>query len=84
MYEDLLDLVVQVGLLAAYAGITTLLTVAGALVEYNGFVNLADGRYLMAAWLACGGGVILYFGLLTCRTKLLAQYSRLVGSLAGN
>lgn len=82
MYEDLLELIIQTGLLAMYAGITSLLGVAGILVEYNGFVNLADGQYLMAAWLACGGAVILYFGLLTCRTKVLAQYSRLIGSLA--
>lgn len=41
-------------------------------MEHNGFVNLADGQCLMAAWLACGG-VILYVGLLICRTKLLVQ-----------
>lgn len=78
MYEGLLESGIQLGMVAAYTCIASLLTVAGTFVEYNSVLNATEGQYLMAAWLACIGGVILYFGILLCRRKLLGQYTRLL------
>jgi hypothetical protein len=64
MYEALLEL----GMFALYAAGSGLLTILGALTEYQGIQNALSGDNMMAAWFVWMGTVA---GIMLARDKVL-------------
>lgn len=67
MYESLLEL----GVFALYAAGSGLLTILGALTEYQGIQNALSGDNMMALWFVWMGTVALIAGLMLARDKVL-------------
>jgi hypothetical protein len=67
MYESLLEL----GAFALYLAGSGLLTVLGALTEYQGIQNALSGDNMMAAWFVWMGTVALVAGIMLARDKVL-------------
>lgn len=67
MHETLLEF----GAFALYAAGSGLLTVLGAVTEYQGIQNAMSGHNTMALWLVWMGTVALIAGLMLARDKVL-------------
>lgn len=71
MREGLLELVGHVVLLVLY-GVGALVTgFIGLLIEYQSYVHAIGGEYRLATWLGVIGGIVLLFGYLIVRDKVL-------------
>lgn len=79
MYDNLLEVAIQLGLLASYTAIAGVLTVAGLLVEYNGLVTAVAGQYVLGLWMEIVGAALLTFAVLVTRDGVATQYTRLGG-----
>ncbi|EFW92043.1 hypothetical protein ZOD2009_11220 [Haladaptatus paucihalophilus DX253] len=67
MFESLLEL----GMFALYIAGSGLLTVLGAVTEYQGIQNALSGDNTMALWFVWMGTVALIAGLMLARDKVL-------------
>lgn len=71
MREGLLELLLQIALLAIYGIGAVLASLVGLFIEYQSYLQITAGEYQLAAWMAVIGAVVLYFGYQLFREKFL-------------
>lgn len=76
MFGDVLEIIVQLGLLVFYTTIAGSLAVAGLFIEYRGLLEVLAGEFLLGGWFAVIGLGMVAFGYLVFRDKAVVQYGQ--------
>lgn len=71
MRENIIEAVVHLLLIIAYAIAAVLIAVMGAILEYQSYLHMLAGEYPLAGWIALIGAVLFVFSYLCITDKLL-------------
>lgn len=82
MREQIVNGGVELAAFVLYAVASLVIGAIGLVVEYHSLLYALAGDYPLAAWVGVVGAVVLFFGYLTVRDKLIvaAEQASLIGN----